>query len=73
MNCALWYINCRAIKNSSVALSKSFREDVDIECNAAVISQYRFLWLNLSELLQALGNAYARTYSTYCLFMLVID
>lgn len=46
-------------------------QDVDIECNAILISQYRFLWLNLSELLQALGNAYARTYSTYCLFMLV--
>lgn len=28
-----------------------------IECSALVISQYRFLWLNLSELLQSLGNA----------------
>lgn len=36
-----------------------------------MISKYRFLWLNLSELLQSLGNAYARTYSTYCLFMWV--
>lgn len=24
MNCALWYINCRAIGNASVALAKSF-------------------------------------------------
>lgn len=69
MNCALWYINCRAIRNASSSLSKNFREDVDVECNAILVSQYRFLWLNLSELLQALGNAYARTYSTYCLFM----
>lgn len=36
-----------------------------------IVSKYRFLWLNLSELLQSLGNAYARTYSTYCLFMCV--
>lgn len=69
MNCALWYINCKAIRIASNSLSQSFREDVRLECTAVVVSQYRFLWLNLSELLQALGNAYARTYSTYCLFM----
>lgn len=28
------------------------------------------LWLSLSELLQKLGNAYARTYSVYSLFMI---
>lgn len=44
-------------------------QDLIVEINAHIISQYRYLWLNLSELLQALGNAYARTYSTYCLFM----
>ncbi|KAF9797482.1 hypothetical protein SFRURICE_017053 [Spodoptera frugiperda] len=43
--------------------------DVEQECSAQLISRYRYLWLNLSELLQSLGNAYARTYSTYCLFM----
>ncbi|CAH0691779.1 unnamed protein product [Spodoptera exigua] len=43
--------------------------DVEQECSAKLISRYRYLWLNLSELLQSLGNAYARTYSTYCLFM----
>lgn len=71
MNCALWYINCKAIRIASNSLSKRFRIDVRMECTAIVVSQYRFLWLNLSELLQALGNAYARTYSTYCLFMWV--
>ncbi|KAJ6638597.1 Gustatory and odorant receptor 22, partial [Pseudolycoriella hygida] len=71
MNCALWYINCRAIKEASRSLSKSFKEDIRIKCDAPLISQYRYLWLNLSELLQTLGNAYARTYSTYCLFMFV--
>lgn len=44
-------------------------QDLQVEINAQTISAYRYLWLNLSELLQALGNAYARTYSTYCLFM----
>ncbi|XP_045517200.1 gustatory and odorant receptor 22-like isoform X3 [Pieris brassicae] len=44
-------------------------DDVSLECTAHLISSYRYLWLNLSELLQSLGNAYARTYSTYCLFM----
>ncbi|GAB0092499.1 Gustatory receptor [Sergentomyia squamirostris] len=71
MNCALWYINSRAIKEASTALSRCFRRDVKIECTSSMISTYRFLWLNLSELLQSLGNAYARTYSTYCLFMFV--
>ncbi|GBP22349.1 Gustatory and odorant receptor 22 [Eumeta japonica] len=69
MNCALWYINCKAIKIASQSLSECFRKDVALTCSAALISRYRYLWLNLSELLQALGNAYARTYSTYCLFM----
>ncbi|CAG9561908.1 unnamed protein product [Danaus chrysippus] len=69
MNCALWYINCKGIKIASQSLSNCFSRDVSIECTASLISSYRFLWLNLSELLQSLGNAYARTYSTYCLFM----
>ncbi|KNC28428.1 hypothetical protein FF38_05542 [Lucilia cuprina] len=43
--------------------------EVRTECSASVISKYRFLWLNLSELLQSLGNAYARTYSTLCIFI----
>jgi gustatory receptor len=34
------------------------------------VAHYRVLWLSLSELLQKLGNAYARTYSTYSLFMM---
>ncbi|XP_022814066.1 gustatory and odorant receptor 22-like [Spodoptera litura] len=69
MNCALWYINCKGIKIASQSLSECFRRDVEQECSAKLISRYRYLWLNLSELLQSLGNAYARTYSTYCLFM----
>nr|AMZ01261.1 gustatory receptor [Helicoverpa armigera] len=69
MNCALWYINCKGIKIASQSLSECFRRDVEAECSAKLISRYRYLWLNLSELLQSLGNAYARTYSTYCLFM----
>ncbi|KAL0838936.1 hypothetical protein ABMA28_016946 [Loxostege sticticalis] len=69
MNCALWYINCKGIKIASQSLSECFRRDVGIDCSAKLISRYRYLWLNLSELLQLLGNAYARTYSTYCLFM----
>ncbi|XP_037944716.1 gustatory and odorant receptor 22-like [Teleopsis dalmanni] len=71
MNCALWYINSRAIKAASYSLATCFRKDMSKECSATVISNYRFLWLNLSELLQSLGNAYARTYSTYCIFMFV--
>ncbi|XP_059621633.1 gustatory and odorant receptor 22-like [Phlebotomus argentipes] len=71
MNCALWYINSRAIREASSSLSRCFSRDIRIECTSTLISSYRFLWLNLSELLQTLGNAYARTYSTYCLFMFV--
>ncbi|XP_026761959.2 gustatory and odorant receptor 22-like [Galleria mellonella] len=69
MNCALWYINCKAIKIASQSLSDCFLRDVNMQCTATLIARYRFLWLNISELLQLLGNAYARTYSTYCLFM----
>lgn len=71
MNCALWYINSRGVKEASKALSDRFREDMSIECKSNIIHKYRLLWLNLSELVQMLGNAYARTYSTYSLFMFV--
>ncbi|XP_065371054.1 gustatory and odorant receptor 21a-like [Calliphora vicina] len=71
MNCALWYINSRAIKTASFSLAYCFRKEVMKDCSASVISKYRFLWLNLSELLQSLGNAYARTYSTLCIFIFV--
>jgi len=35
-----------------------------------IVKHYRVLWLELSEILQKLGNAYTRTYSTYCLLMM---
>uniref|UniRef100_A0A240SX10 Gustatory receptor n=1 Tax=Glossina morsitans morsitans TaxID=37546 RepID=A0A240SX10_GLOMM len=71
MNCALWYINSRAIKTASYSMALCFRKEVMKDCSASIISKYRFLWLNLSELLQSLGNAYARTYSTLCIFIFV--
>ncbi|CAD7084266.1 unnamed protein product [Hermetia illucens] len=71
MNCSLWYINSRAIKAASKGLSECFKRDITAECSSYMLSQYRFLWLNLSELLQMLGTAYARTYSTYIIFMSV--
>ncbi|CAH1113537.1 unnamed protein product [Psylliodes chrysocephalus] len=70
MNCALWYINCRAIGNASSALADIFQEDINKHCTAYIVAHYRVLWLELSELLQAIGNAYSRTYSTYSLFMI---
>lgn len=69
MNCALWFINTKGIEVASKSLGERFRIDVEIDKSAGLISQYRFLWLNLSEIVQLLGNAYARTYSTYCIFM----
>ncbi|KAL9891472.1 gustatory and odorant receptor 22-like [Glossina fuscipes] len=69
MNAALFYINSKGTKIASKSLSDCFRKDMRVECNYIMIKQYRLLWLNLSEILQALGNAYARTYCTYCLFM----
>ncbi|XP_076267530.1 gustatory and odorant receptor 21a-like [Rhynchophorus ferrugineus] len=70
MNCALWYINCRAIGNASSGVAESFKKDIDSYCTGYIIKHYRILWLELSEILQKLGNAYARTYSTYSLFMM---
>lgn len=69
MNCALWYVNTRGLKVASKSLGERFRIDVEVDKSAALISQYRFLWLNLSEIVQLLGNAYARTYSTYLIFL----
>ncbi|XP_055906635.1 gustatory and odorant receptor 22-like isoform X2 [Eupeodes corollae] len=69
MNAALLYINARAVKEASHSLSACFKKDTSFDCNSTVVSEYRILWLNLSEILQALGNAYARTYTTFCLFL----
>uniref|UniRef100_W8CBK6 Gustatory receptor n=2 Tax=Ceratitis capitata TaxID=7213 RepID=W8CBK6_CERCA len=71
MNCALWYINSRAIKTASTALTTCFQKEIVSSHSSDVISKYRMLWLYLSELLQSLGNAYARTYSTYSIFMFI--
>lgn len=71
MNCALWYINCRATGDASKSLADSFEQDVELQCSAYIVAHYRVLWLSLSEILQKLGNAYSRTYSTYSLFMFV--
>ncbi|XP_069969040.1 gustatory and odorant receptor 22-like [Bactrocera oleae] len=71
MNCALWYINSRAIKTASIALAHCFQKEILSSYSADIFSKYRKLWINLSELLQSLGNAYARTYSTYCIFIFV--
>lgn len=71
MNAGLWYINTKGVKQASKALSDRFRADMEIEPKSVVIHKYRLLWLNLSEIVQMLGNAYARTYSTYILFMFV--
>ncbi|KAH1024972.1 hypothetical protein HUJ05_009792 [Dendroctonus ponderosae] len=70
MNCALWYINCRAIGNASTGVAESFKKDIHSYCVAYIIKHYRVLWLELSEILQKLGNAYTRTYSSYCLLMM---
>ncbi|CAH1113538.1 unnamed protein product [Psylliodes chrysocephalus] len=70
MNSGLWYINCRAIINASQALARHFQGDVDDFCTAYIIAHYRVLWLELSEMLQGIGNAYARTYASYSLFMI---
>ncbi|KAK4886234.1 hypothetical protein RN001_002505 [Aquatica leii] len=70
MNCALWYINCRAIGNASKCVADSFEKDMDERTCAYIINHYRLLWLRLSDIVQKLGNAYARTYSAYSLFML---
>ncbi|KAF5285309.1 hypothetical protein FQA39_LY04408 [Lamprigera yunnana] len=70
MNCALWYINCRAIGNASQCVADSFQKDMDGHTCAYIIGHYRFLWLRLSDIVQKLGNAYARTYIAYSLFML---
>ncbi|ENN82557.1 hypothetical protein YQE_01071, partial [Dendroctonus ponderosae] len=44
--------------------------DIHSYCVAYIIKHYRVLWLELSEILQKLGNVYTRTYSSYCLLMM---
>ncbi|XP_025835407.1 gustatory and odorant receptor 21a-like, partial [Agrilus planipennis] len=44
--------------------------DMEGDVTTTLVALYKKLWMSLSELLQKLGSAYSRTYSTLSLFLL---
>ncbi|RLZ02222.1 Gustatory receptor 24 [Cephus cinctus] len=69
--CALWWINCTAIGSASKGLALNLHKALENTGSAALLVEYRSLWLDLSHMMQQLGKAYANMYGIYCLIMFV--
>ncbi|XP_005189991.1 gustatory and odorant receptor 21a-like [Musca domestica] len=65
--CSLWYINCNAFGTASRALSESLQKTLRSEKPAQKLTEYRYLWVDLSHMMQQLGRAYSNMYGMYCL------
>uniref|UniRef100_A0A1I8NQP4 Gustatory receptor n=1 Tax=Stomoxys calcitrans TaxID=35570 RepID=A0A1I8NQP4_STOCA len=65
--CSLWYINCTAFGIASKALSESLQKTLKSDKPAQKITEYRYLWVDLSHMMQQLGRAYSNMYGMYCL------
>nr|QHN69208.1 gustatory receptor 3 [Sirex nitobei] len=69
--CALWWINCTAIGSASKGLALNLHKALESTGSAALLVEYRSLWLDLSHMMQQLGKAYSNMYGMYCLIMFV--
>ncbi|XP_073821675.1 gustatory and odorant receptor 21a-like [Musca autumnalis] len=65
--CSLWYINCTAFGIASKALSENLRKTLRDDKPAEKLCEYRYLWVDLSHMMQQLGRAYSNMYGMYCL------
>ncbi|XP_053957668.1 gustatory and odorant receptor 21a-like [Anastrepha ludens] len=65
--CCLWYINCNAFGTASKALAKHLEFTLKSPKPAEKLTEFRYLWVDLSHLMQQLGRAYSNMYGMYCL------
>ncbi|XP_017467124.1 PREDICTED: gustatory and odorant receptor 21a-like [Rhagoletis zephyria] len=65
--CSLWYINCNAFGTVSEDLAKHLELTLKSAKPAEKLADYRYLWLDLSLMMQQLGRAYSNMYGMYCL------
>lgn len=65
--CSLWYINCTAFGTASSALAKHLHIAMESNKPAQKLTEYRHLWVDLSQMMQQLGRAYSNMYGLYCL------
>ncbi|CAG4975223.1 unnamed protein product [Parnassius apollo] len=54
--CSLWYINCNAFGTASKGLASNLHKALQAENPALKLAQYRHLWVDLSHMMQQLGN-----------------
>lgn len=65
--CSLWYINCTAFGTASRALAKHVQLALESNNPAHKLTEFRHLWVDLSQMMQQLGRAYSNMYGLYCL------
>ncbi|XP_055642714.1 gustatory and odorant receptor 22 isoform X2 [Toxorhynchites rutilus septentrionalis] len=65
--CSLWFVNCTAFGTASKAFAKQLSDLLATERSATKLTEYRYLWIDLSHMMQQLGKAYSNMYGIYCL------
>ncbi|XP_039950114.1 gustatory and odorant receptor 21a-like [Bactrocera neohumeralis] len=65
--CSLWYINCNAFGTVSEALARQLELTLKSDKPAEKLTEFRYLWVDLSLMMQQLGKAYSNMYGMYCL------
>ncbi|XP_018794804.1 PREDICTED: gustatory and odorant receptor 21a-like [Bactrocera latifrons] len=65
--CSLWYINCNAFGTVSEALASQLELTLKSDKPAEKLTEFRYLWVDLSLMMQQLGKAYSNMYGMYCL------
>nr|XP_036215975.1 gustatory and odorant receptor 21a-like [Bactrocera oleae] len=65
--CSLWYINCNAFGTVSEDLAKHLAITLKSDKPAEKLTEFRYLWVDLSLMMQQLGKAYSNMYGMYCL------
>lgn len=67
--CSLWFLNCTAFGEASFLLMLKMEEVIEGPRPAKKLTEFRYLWVDLSHMMQQLGRAYSNMYGIYCLII----
>lgn len=69
---AYWYLTCRSLSRSATILAADFQTALKNIGPAAMVADFRALWLRLSKLTRDTGNATSTTITFICLYLFFI-
>ncbi|CAO1403783.1 unnamed protein product [Diamesa tonsa] len=67
-----WYFACEALSNTAIVLADDFQKALRHIGPAAMVAQYRSLWLRLSKLTRDTGSATCYTFTFINLYLFLI-